>query len=203
MKRFFQNTRKDRADYSQISDQDLVKQFQEQEDNTCILELMDRYADLISGLCYRYFDDQEDVKDFTSELFIKLSRQLKKLNTDEVRNFNGWLYTYIKHRILDQLRKAKTYRNYKQGYGLEVVKYEKPDEGVLQLDREKLYHSMTRLSANEKLCVELIYLQERTYQEIMKEHGFSFNQVRGFRDRGVTKLKTLLKEDFETYFKDL
>ena len=183
-----------------LTDSELILQYCKNEDQECIVLLLSRYTDQITGMCYNYFRNSDDVKDFTSELFMKLCSKLKQIDPHEIRNVNAWLYTYIKHRILDQLRKVKTYNEYKSEFGKQSVHISSESRTMPALDKEELMRGISSLSSNEKLCVELIYLQELSYQEIMEAYGFSFNQVRGFRDRGIAKLKTVLKDEFETYF---
>ncbi|HHG84462.1 MAG TPA: hypothetical protein ENJ82_06920, partial [Bacteroidetes bacterium] len=60
--------------------------------------------------------------------------------------------------------------------------------------------ALKSLKDEERLCIRMIYLEELSYQEVMAQTGYSFNQVRGYRDRAVRRLRTLLQDDFADYF---
>lgn len=71
-----------------------------------------------------------------------------------------------------------------------------------QMDLNGLKKAIANLSEKERLIVEAIYFQEMSYQEIMETYGWSFNQVRGTRDRAMKKLKAVLEADFSDYLKE-
>ena len=53
---------------------------------------------------------------------------------------------------------------------------------------------LQHLNSDESACLEAIYLKGHNYQEVMASHGWTFNQVRGYRDRGIRKLRQLLTD---------
>ncbi len=57
---------------------------------------------------------------------------------------------------------------------------------------ENMEAAIQQLSYNQKQCIELFYLKDRSYQEIMSETGFDFGQVKSFIQNGKRNLKLIL-----------
>ena len=184
-----------------LSDIELIQKFQKNGDQQLVVILMERYVSQITGMAYRYFRDQEDIEDFRSDLFEKLVRKLREADTEEIRQFERWLCRLIKNTALDTLRRKQTYRGYTLDFAR--VREESPEAAQIDLksmDNPLLHTALKSLKDEERLCIRMIYLEELSYQEVMAQTGYSFNQVRGYRDRAVRRLRTLLQDDFADYF---
>lgn len=190
-----------RADPKKLSDAALIKRYQKTSDQDLIVVLMERYVPQISGLAYRYFRDQDDIADFRSDLFEKLVRKLDQVDTAEIRQFDRWLCRLIKNTALDTLRKQQTYRGYTLDFA--EAREANPESDRINLkvmDNPHLHTALKTLKEEEQLCIRMIYFEELSYQEVMGQTGFSFNQVRGYRDRAIRRLRSLLQGDFADYF---
>jgi RNA polymerase sigma-70 factor (ECF subfamily) len=192
-----------RADPQKLSDVGLIEKYQQTKDQHLVVVLMERYAPQISGMAFRYFRDRDDIMDFKSDLFEKLVRKLDEIDVDNIRQPERWLCRLISNSALDGIRRKKTYRGHTLEFAVEREAAPGSDSVSLKrLDNPHLHAALTQLSAEERNCLEKIYFKEMSYQEIMKETGFTFNQVRGYRDRAIRRLRDLLKDDFSEYFSD-
>ena len=109
--------------------------------------------------------------------------------------------TCTSNAIFDQLRKKQHYQKHRTQFGHEQPEgggTEEPDE--LGMDQQHLRKALGQLLEHERLCIEAIFFEELSYKEIMKRHGWSFNQLRGTRERALKKLRDLLSHDFNAYF---
>ena len=61
-----------------------------------------------------------------------------------------------------------------------------------ELRLEQLEKAITTLSDDQKQCIELFYLQEKTYKEVTDMTGFSMNQVKSHIQNGRRNLKSYL-----------
>ncbi|MEM6263944.1 MAG: sigma-70 family RNA polymerase sigma factor [Bacteroidota bacterium] len=183
---------------SALSDQALVAHYREHNDSRAIAALMDRYQSLIVGLIVRYVKDEEETKDVANELFLKLTEKLKTL--DEIRNVKAWLCKVIWNTLHDMNRRAKIRRDYieKQDHTEQVVS--QGGKIDFQLDNNYLQDAITFLNDKEKRCIHHLYFEQKSYQEVMQETGWTFNQVRGLKDRSLKKLKNQLGTEFSGYF---
>lgn len=57
------------------------------------------------------------------------------------------------------------------------------EERVAELERE-----LGNLSKEQRVCVELFYLKDKSYQEIADETGYSLNQVKSYIQNGKRNL---------------
>ena len=75
------------------------------------------------------------------------------------------------------------------------------EQNHLGMDKHHLQTALESLPEHERLCIEAIYLEGLSYKEVMERHRWTFNKLRGTRERALKKLRNLLKQEFTTYFK--
>lgn len=51
---------------------------------------------------------------------------------------------------------------------------------------------MNALSERQRICIDLFYLQEKSYKEIMASTGFDFKQVKTHIQNGKRNLKLIV-----------
>lgn len=179
-----------------MEDKELVAHYQATQRQEALAVLMDRYMDSVVGISMRYLKDEEAVRDFVSDMYVKLTNAVL---TNEIKHFRSWLHSTVHNRLKDLKRKAQVRTAYRSQLVLEV---EHMEPGLQrQLDLNGLKKAIANLSEKEGQIVEAIYFQDMSYQEIMEAYGWSFNQVRGTRDRAMKKLKAVLEADFSDYLK--
>ena len=170
---------------NRLSDEELVSSYKKTEDAELVTFLLARYADVITGMSLNYLKNETDVEDFSQDLYIKLVQNLKN---GEIRNFRSWFLTIIKNSLIDTTRKQQT-----RIMHMEILKSESSDLYELEKEDsfkiEEVFNSMIVLNEKEKKCIEELYLNEKSYKEAMDDNGWSFNEVRGFRDRAIVKIR--------------
>lgn len=178
---------------SSFSDADLVKSYQQNRQMDVLAELYQRYMELVYGVCLKYLPDAESAKDAVMNIFEELVR---KLHNHEVDNFRGWLHTLAKNHCLMQLRSRK---NIKITELTTVVVQSEENlhlNGELEKEEhfEKMESCLRTLPAEQKQCVELFYLQGKSYNEIVETTGFDWKQVRSFIQNGRRNLKICMEK---------
>ena len=53
---------------------------------------------------------------------------------------------------------------------------------------------MPKLKENQRMCVELFYLKNKSYQDIANETDFSLNEIKSYIQNGKRNLKLLLED---------
>lgn len=177
-----------------FSDGELIKRYQQQHDTKYIVQLINRYSAQISGISFRYFRNAEDVKDFSADLFLKLAEKLKTLDTSDREDFGSFMTVFVRNSVIDQMRKKQTYQHHTDEFGIQAAIAGEGYETPIDLDPDRLQTAIQQLPETERICIEAIYLQEESYQSLMKKHGYTFNQVRGYRDRGIKHLREMLPD---------
>ena len=176
--------------YKNHSDNELINKFLETNDSGYVGELYERYGHLVLGLCIKYLKNKDEAKDLVIQIFSDLMRDLKK---HKIQYFKSWLYVYSKNACLMELRKRQ--RELKKELELQenvhlVMDFSDPEH---LNEKEKQIRIMEialeQLNGEQKICVELFYLKNKSYQEIMQETGFNNNEVKSHIQNGKRNLK--------------
>ena len=147
----------------------------------------------------KYLRDEDEAKDCVMEIFEKL---LTDLHRYEIQNFRGYLHTVAKNQCLMKFRskKNKFKAEVEDGiHDLEVVEMNlllHPDdshekEAMLNL----LERGIQQLNEHQKKCVELFYLDEKSYQEITDLTGYTMLNVKTHIQNGKRNLKIFMEKN--------
>lgn len=177
---------------SSFSDAELVEQYQQHKQIATLAELYQRYMELVYGVCLKYLPDAESARDAVMNIFEEL---VQKLQHHQVDNFKGWLYTLAKNHCLMQLRSRKNIK-ITELTAVFVQTEENPHlNGVPEKEQhlQSMEYCLKTLPAEQKQCVELFYLQGKSYNEIVEATGFDWKQVRSFIQNGRRNLKLCME----------
>ena len=179
------------ASYSTIPDQELLNRFYNDGDNKWLGLLLQRYTLLLFGVCMKYLKNEEEAKDAVQQVFEKSIKELGKYKVDY---FKSWIYMVAKNHCLMQLRdKGKLPKELNERMHAtaaeETNKYE-----LLQKDEllEKLTAAVTELIPEQRICIELFYLQKKSYTDIADGTGYTLMQVKSYIQNGKRNLKMIL-----------
>ena len=180
-----------------LEDIELVAQYKQTCDSAFVGELFQRYTHLIFGVCVKYLKDEDDAQDASMQIFEKLLVDLKK---HDVQQFKAWLHMVCKNYCLMQLRSGAA--KYKRDREMH-----KDFNGLMESDHElhltiqntkeiQLTHMekcMEGLNAEQKLCIELFFLQEKSYQQVTETTNFTMNNVKSYIQNGKRNLKNCIE----------
>ncbi len=190
-----------KEDYSTLSDDELVHRYRNSHETMYIGELYQRYTHLVFGVCMKYFRNQAEAEDATMQIFEKLIADLKK---HHVLSFKSWLHTVVKNHCMMKFRKdsaenkKKTILKYEIG---DIV--ENPDEthqeGALEKEfiLQHLEEGIEELKEEQRVCIELFYLKDKSYYEVSEATGYSMNEVKSFIQNGKRNLKNFISSKNE------
>ncbi|MBW7867236.1 MAG: sigma-70 family RNA polymerase sigma factor [Brumimicrobium sp.] len=182
--------------YGQYSDEELVQKFQSSKDSYYIGLLFERYNEMTVSLALNYLKNEIDAEDAVMECFELIYHDLQKA---EVKNFGGWYYTVVRNHLI----KSKYNRDKKQqielieGYHdveeenieLKLI-FAKREESIVRLFKEV----MDTLKPEQKKCVELFFMENKSYKEISIELSLTENDVKSYLQNGKRKLKIELEK---------
>lgn len=180
-----------------LSDDELVHHFKTTGDKNTFAELFKKHVKVVYGTCLFYLQDKAEAQDATMLLFEKLMIEVK--NRD-IANFKGWLSFVVRNHCISIIRKNKSHqKNIKSYYEFE---YEQPnsetEEKINSIDDEKLLQHMSEslplLKDKQRICIELFYLKNKSYQDIAIETDFSINEIKSYIQNGKRNLKLLIEE---------
>lgn len=188
--RFIKNT-------SRIEEQDdlsLVAAYQKSGDLEVLGELYNKYMHLVYGVCFNYFKDEEPSKDAVMQIFEEL---VSKLRIHQVQNFKSWLHVLTRNHCLMALRKSS--RN--PTVTMEDNFVENSDFVHLDIDDTKetqltiMEKCMETLSEEQRISVDLFYLQEKCYKEVADITGYDMLKVKSYIQNGKRNLKICIEKN--------
>jgi RNA polymerase sigma factor (sigma-70 family) len=165
----------------------LIERFKSTGDLNLLADLYQRYMDLAYAVALKYLKDAEASKDVVMEVFEELVEKLKR---HEVTNFRSWLYTLVKNHCLMKLRSASQNKSVNLDENVVQLKedlHQEVDEKEWQL--QQMSDCIGKLATEQKLIIELFYLQEKCYKEITQITGLDWNKVRSLIQNGRRNLK--------------
>jgi len=185
-------------DLYDLSDSDLVLRYRESHDHEVIDVLFTRYTHLVYGVCLKYFDDREEAKDAVMEVFEGLPGILSR---QQVTHFKSWLHTVTRNHCLMKLRSRKPYRKANEAFAedfggnfMEFPTSEHPEEELPGYAPGELEVAMGSLKDHQRQCLELVYLQGRSYEEVCELTGYTYKEVKSYIQNGKRNLKMKLEE---------
>lgn len=177
-----------------LSDEELLQRFYKDSDNRWLGMLLQRYTLLMLGVCMKYLNNEANAKDAVQEILIRVLTDLKK---HKVSYFKSWIYRVTVNHCLVKIRNNKHMADVKE-IDEEVTLAEDAKEKELIVEKEirlnLLDESMKELNEDQRRCVELFYLESKSYKEIENITGFNAMQVKSFIQNGKRNLKLLLEK---------
>ena len=178
--------------HSQKSDEDLLSAYKATGDVEVMGVLYDRYAQLLFGFCMKYLKDEEGSKDVVSQLFAKLFDDLKRF---EVQHFKAWVTRVAYNACMSRLESER--RNvYVREEFPEVEESAGASEGVP--DETEVLEAMKSLKEEQRVCLELFYLNELSYAQVSERTGYQLNQVKSFIQNGKRNLELYFRKKHES-----
>ena len=186
-------------DQKQLSDESLIRSFANSRDNKYISEIFNRYTHLIFGVCMKYLKNEEEAKDAVMQIFEKL---ITNIGDQEIKNFKSWIYTVSKNHCLMKLRKEKAIAKNQDGYKKIISAQIMELTAEIHLNNdidgedifEKLNMAIKKLNGEQQICIEMLYLQNKSYRDVADITGFTMKQVKSHIQNGKRNLRIYLEK---------
>ena len=149
------------------------------------------YAAIIIKICRAYTNTQEDFEDYYQEVCLQIWRS--RVNFREQSEWSTWIYRLSLNVCLTMLKKRKNNNQH-------IVSEELPDEIIADShvfedeSLNQLYDAIRELSELDRAVI-LLYLEEKSYQEIADIIGTNPNNI-GVRIKRIkARLKKILTQN--------
>ncbi|MDB5201286.1 MAG: sigma-70 family polymerase sigma factor [Ferruginibacter sp.] len=178
----------DKKNLHHIDDKEILELFQRDKNNELLGVLLQRYTMLLFGVCMKYLKNEEDAKDSVQQIFLKVISELHKYRVDY---FKSWLYMVAKNHCLMKLRdkNKQTTELSEKLLSTPDVDEEKQTLQEKEASLQKMEAALKLLNTEQLECIDLFYMQKKTYQEISEYTGYSMMQVKSNIQNGKRNLK--------------
>lgn len=156
--------------------------------------LYNRYMHLVYGVCLNYFKEEEASKDAVMQIFEEL---ILKLRVHEVQNFKSWLHVLTRNHCLMAIRKLSKNNT----VSIDDVFVENAEFVHLDIEDTKekqltvMEKCMETLPEEQKVSVDLFYLQEKCYKEVAEITGYELVKVKSYIQNGKRNLKICIEKN--------
>jgi RNA polymerase sigma-70 factor (ECF subfamily) len=175
-----------------LNDEQLIIIYKEKQWSVCIDELYRRYAHLVYGVQLKYTKHTMDAEDLTMECFAKLPSLLLQ---HDIAFFKGWLHTVARNLALTFLRKNKAGFIELMDKEEQLAYQEEAEIVTLEQDLQLLEWAIPQLKVHQKICIELFYLEQLSYDQIMAKTGYTFKEVKSYVQNGKRNLKLIMEQN--------
>jgi len=180
--------------WSQLSDRQLVEACKQQDQAEPVGEIFNRYTYLIIGVCMKYLKNKVDSEDAASAIYESLG---EKIVRHEIQALKSWLYVVTKNHCLMQLRKKKHETISLDIMESDIVAHPTGDNDDLTMDLALLQDCIDKLNQDQKTCVQLFYLQQCCYQDIVEKTSIALKKVKSYLQNGRRNLKICIENSRE------
>jgi len=180
-----------------LSDRELIDRYKTTEDLKVVGALYHRYTHLVAVLCMKYLKNKTDSEDAAMEIFEVLIRDLMH---HEVQNFKAWLFTVVRNHCFKRLRSQQREKEKERAYQksddsfMESNSFEdlESESDIIQNNIGRLQEGIDSLKAEQKECIQLFYLKEKSYKEVVGLTGHDLKKVKSYIQNGKRNLAIYL-----------
>ncbi|MEO0122580.1 MAG: sigma-70 family RNA polymerase sigma factor [candidate division WOR-3 bacterium] len=164
-------------------DSSLVKRYKSG-DETAFDALFEKYQQPIYSICYRFVRNEDDAKELTQEIFIKIYNNLKEFN--EKCKFFTWVYRITVNTCISFKRKLHKTTELDGSIS-------NPAERNLIL-KKAIEDAIARLPERQKTAFILRHFEGYTFEEIGEIMKISTGAAKANHFQAIKRLRSLLKD---------
>ena len=164
--------------------------------------LVNRHLSLVYGACLRYLANQDEAEDAVQETFVKVWRNLKKI--DPQKNFKAWVMEIAKNTCLDILKKKRAVpmSAFEDEAGFNylaeslVSNDQSPSDAAEQSILKRVLNSaLEKLSPAYQKVLSLYYQEGLNFREISETLNEPLHTVKSRHRRAVINLRLILGQN--------
>lgn len=184
----------------ELPDAALLARYRAHGDVADLGALYERHMAGVLAIARRYLRDEDDAQDAVMQLFELL---VVKLRQHEVENFPPWLHATARNHCLMLLRARQragpTLVHFSDEAGMEseaalhLTADDPADAELHEQHLQQLELTLAELPPGQRQCLELFYLEKKSYREVATLTGFDLNAVKSHLQNGKRNLRRLLQ----------
>jgi len=179
-------------DEAELNDQLIVSQVVSGQKDLFRL-LVRQHEKAVFGMGLSFFRNSDDASDFTQEVFLKAYRSLSHFEGRS--RFSTWLYKIAYNTALNEVNRRKEYQSLAEEDADKLVSYSETPEwlALRNAAKEAVRAAIKELPERYRICIDLFYFYDRSYQEIEAITGIPVNTIKSH----VFRSKSILREKLE------
>jgi RNA polymerase sigma-70 factor (ECF subfamily) len=174
---------------NKVSDEELVKAIVKTNDTLLFEVLYDRHATLVYNKCLGFAKDEDEAKDLTQDVFLKLFVKLASFKGKS--KFSTWLFAFTYNHCVNYVTRNTAKKIEKQSvdyHDIENVSDEESEYSFHQMKVDKLKQALNLISPDEKMILLLKYQDYLSIKELESVLGIGESAVKMRLKRAKDKL---------------
>ncbi|GMO46671.1 MAG: sigma-70 family RNA polymerase sigma factor [Termitinemataceae bacterium] len=165
--------------------------------------LVEKHECAVKSLGYSFFHNSEETTDFVQEVFIKVFKSAAGFNYG--CRFSTWLYRIAYTTALNKINRTKEYvsladNDYENApqdcpWVSNINQRTPEDLHIRQAIKEAVRQAVSELPEKFRVCIDLFFFYERSYEEIERITGMPVNTIKSH----VFRAKKLLREKLKVF----
>jgi RNA polymerase sigma-70 factor (ECF subfamily) len=174
---------------SDFNDQLIVSQILTEQKDLFRL-LVRRHEKAVYGMGMSFFRNTDDASDFTQDVFLKAYRSLTGFEGRS--RFSTWLYKIAYNTAINEVNRRKEYQSLTEEETNKLFnERDNPERIILRnAAKEAINAAILGLPERFRICVDLFFFYDRSYNEIEVITGLPVNTIKSH----VFRAKILLRE---------
>jgi RNA polymerase sigma-70 factor (ECF subfamily) len=153
--------------------------------------LVIRHQRAVYNMGRSFFHNKEDASDFVQEVFLKVYRSLPYFEGRS--RFSTWLYKIAYNTAVNGVSRRREYHSLAED--VVVIEWDTPERQVIRgASQEAVLKAVEELPERYRVCVDMYFFYERSYQEIEVITGFPVNTIKSHVFRAKKLLRKSLRE---------
>ncbi len=181
------------SDIAKLSDEDLVSAIVKTNDTLLFEVLYDRFATMVYNKCYGFAKDEDEAKDLTQDVFLKLFVKLASFKGKS--KFSTWLYAFTYNHCVNYVTRNTAKKFEKQSVDYTDIQNlpedHDDDSDFSDMRVDKLKKALELVSPDEKMILLLKYQDNLSIKEIVTVLGVGESAVKMRIKRAKDKLLTV------------
>lgn len=154
--------------------------------------LVKRHQGAVYALGFGFFKNAEDAGDFTQDVFVKAFRSLRSFQGKS--KFSTWIYRIAYNTAINGVKRRKEYASLAED--AEIPDLDDPEKQALrEATRRAVAEAVAGLPERYRVCVDLFFFFDRSYQEIESITGFPVNTIKSHVFRAKAMLRETLRRE--------
>ncbi len=173
-----------------MEEKELIRKAQRNEDvEECFRTIVSRYKNPLISFMYRYTLDIKTAEDLSQEAFIRVFRNISKLDAD--RNFSTWLFTIAYNLVKDEYKRRTRHPEVPSEFDA-VSDLERPESDFESKDmKDMVQQALATMPNDERALLILKDMNGLHYDEISFITGQPLSTVKAKLTRARLKFKDI------------
>ena len=175
-----------------MTDEELIGRIVRNNDAALFEVLYDRYADLVYNKCLGFSKSEDEAKDLTQDVFLKLFVKLSSFKGKS--KFSTWLYAFTYNHCVNYVTRTTAKKIERHAVEAENIKEEfdgdedDDKDGLYQMKVDKLKIALERIPPDDKVIILLKYQDQLTIKELQDIFDIGESAVKMRLKRAKDKL---------------